>query len=49
MRVPLAVVGMNQTAIQKVNEILESGNLTMGKHVSLFESLAATTSELIIS
>jgi CDP-6-deoxy-D-xylo-4-hexulose-3-dehydrase len=41
MRVPLAVVGLEQADIQKVVEILESGNLTMGAEVRTFESLMA--------
>jgi len=41
MRVPLAVVGLEQADIQKVVEILESGNLTMGAQVRTFESLMA--------
>jgi CDP-6-deoxy-D-xylo-4-hexulose-3-dehydrase len=41
MRVPLAVVGLDQADIQKVVEILESGNLTMGAEVRTFESLLA--------
>ncbi len=41
MRVPLAVVGLEQADIQKVVEILESGNLTMGEQVRTFESLMA--------
>ena len=41
MRVPLAVVGLEQSDIQKVVEILESGNLTMGAQVRTFESLMA--------
>ena len=41
MRVPLAVVGLEQTDIQKVLEILKSGNLTMGEQVRTFESLMA--------
>jgi CDP-6-deoxy-D-xylo-4-hexulose-3-dehydrase len=41
MRVPLAVVGLEQTQIQKVVEILKSGNLTMGEQVRTFESLMA--------
>ena len=43
MRVPLAVVGLEQSDIQKVLEILESGNLTMGEHVRTFEALMAKT------
>ena len=42
MRVPLAVVGLEQTDIQKVLEILESGNLTMGEQVRTFESRMAS-------
>lgn len=42
MRVPLAVVGLEQTDIQKVIEILKSGNLTMGEQVRTFESLMAS-------
>jgi CDP-6-deoxy-D-xylo-4-hexulose-3-dehydrase len=41
MRVPLAVVGLEQADIQKVVEILESGNLTMGAQVRTFELLMA--------
>ena len=42
MRVPLAVVGLKQTDIEKVVEILKSGNLTMGKQVQRFETLMAS-------
>jgi CDP-6-deoxy-D-xylo-4-hexulose-3-dehydrase len=41
MKVPLAVVGLEQSDIQKVLEILKSGNLTMGEQVRSFESLMA--------
>jgi CDP-6-deoxy-D-xylo-4-hexulose-3-dehydrase len=41
MRVPLAVVGLDNSDIQKVVEILESGNLTMGEQVRTFETLMA--------
>jgi CDP-6-deoxy-D-xylo-4-hexulose-3-dehydrase len=41
MRVPLAVVGLDQSDIKKVVEILASGNLTMGKQVRAFETLMA--------
>lgn len=42
MKVPLAVVGLEQSDIQKVIEILKSGNLTMGEQVRTFESLMAS-------
>ena len=38
MRIPLASSGLRAVDIAKINEVLESGNLTMGKEVKNFEA-----------
>ena len=42
MRVPLAVVGLNETDIENVLAVLRSGKLTMGEKVAEFETAMAS-------
>ena len=39
MRVPLASSGLRESDIELVNQVLRSGNLTMGSEVKKFEKL----------
>ena len=39
MRVPLASSGLRESDIELINQVLRSGNLTMGSEVKKFEKL----------